>query len=191
MGDNFEHIKEIISNILNEEDTLLFINNITKPKGDKSKSGMIISKQDGINCFLNNIFNIDERNDISLEDNITNNCIYNLIVKGKRILVRSIGNKSSEFCFSYFKNNESLNKILEEVKLKKKIFDYVLIILIDRNLPNELFKVSYNFYLKPIKDFSLNNNEKTNWKLRSNSFCFIINKTNLGEPIFTYSYNYE
>ena len=129
-----EQIKEKIKSILREEETTLFLNNITRPLGNKTKRGMIISKQDGVNCFLDNIFNRnDNDNESFLENNITNNCINNLIIKGKRIIVRTIGNTSKEFCFDSFGDNENINRILEKVKLKKDITDYVLIILIDRN----------------------------------------------------------
>ena len=192
-GIGIGQIKEKITSILKGEKTTLFLNNITKPLGNKTKRGMIISRQDGINCFLDNIFNSnDNDNESFLENNISNNCINNLIIKGKRIIVRTIGNTSNEFSFDYFGSNENINRILEKVKLKKDIIDYVLIILIDRNKPHELFRVCYNFYLKSMKDFSLNNDEERNWRIKSlNTFNFYINRDNLGEPLFTYSYNYE
>ena len=186
-----QQIKEKITNILNKEETTMFLNNISKPLGNKSKRGMII-KQDGINCFLDNIFdNDDNDNESFLEDNLSNNCINNLIIKGKRVMVRTIGNTTKEFCFLCFGVNENINRILEKAKLKKDETDYILLILINRNRPNERFRVRYNFYLKSMKDFSLNNDENTNWRINSHSFYFCINKDNLKDPLFTYSCNYE
>ena len=187
---SFGEIKEKITSILKGEETTLFLNNITKPLGNKTKRGMIISRQDGINCFLDNIFNSND-NESFLENNISNNCISNLIIKGKRIIVRTIGNTSNDFSFDCFSSNENISKILEKVKLKINITDYILLIVIDRNKPYELFKVCYNFYLKSMKDFNLNNDGKRNWRTRSNSFNFYVNIDDLEEPLFTYSYNYE
>ena len=183
-------IKEKITSILKEEKTTLFLNNITKPLGNKSKRRMIISRPDAINCFLDNIFNRDD-NESFLENNISNNCISNLIIKGKRIIVRTKGYTTNDFSFDCFGNNENINRILEKVKLKLNITDYILLIVIDRNRANEVFKVCYNFYLKSMKDFSLNNDERRNWRTRSNSFNFYINTDDLKEPLFTFSYNYE
>ena len=180
-------IKEKIKMILNKEETTLFLNNISKPLGDKSKRGMVISRSESLNCFLDNIFTNDD--EIFLENNLSNNCIKNLIVKDKRIIVRTTGNIKKEFSFLAFGNNKNINQILEKVKFKKAEINYVLLIIIDRNMINEPFRVCYNFYLKEMEDFSLINDEKNNWRVRSNCFNFYIH--DLIDPIFTYSISIE
>ena len=42
-----------------------------------------------------------------------------------------------------------------------------------------------------MKDFSLNNDEKRNWRTRANSFNFLFDKENLGSSIFSYSHGYD
>ena len=186
---SFGEIKEKLKTIFNGEETLLFLNNITKPLGNKSKKGMIISRQDSLNCFLENIFrNNDE---IFIEHNYSNNCTNNLIIKNKKIIVRTAGDNCKEFTFCCFGYTNSIDRILEKVKFKKEETDYVLLILINRNRPNENFRVSYNFYLKSMRDFSLNNDGKRNWRTRANSFNFLFDKENLGSSIFSYSHGYD
>ena len=184
MGDNFVYIKEKITNILHKEETTLFLNNISKPLGNKTKRGMVLSKSESLNCFLDNIFVDDE---IFLENNISNNCIKNILVKDERIIVRTTGSIKKEISFLAFGNNRDTNQILERVKLKKAETNYVLLIVIDRNMINEPFRICYNFYLKKMEDFSLVNNvgASNNWRIRSNCFNFFVH--NLSSPIFTYS----
>ena len=96
---------------------------------------MIISKQDSLNCFLENIFSNND-DEIFVEHNYSNNCTNNLIIKNKKIIVRTAGDNCKEFTFCCFGYTNSIDRILEKVKFKKEETDYVLLILINRNRPN-------------------------------------------------------
>ena len=79
---------------------------------------------------------------------------------------------------------------MEKSKQRINNLDYILLIVIDRSKPHELFRVSYRFYLKPIKDFIYDENIK-NWSRVAGGMYLHFDKKNLGEPLFIYSYNYE
>ena len=179
---------EKLKSILNGEKSLKYFNNVTQPLGNETIRGNIISGKDGLNCFLSNIFHS------YIENNVSNNIISNLIIFNKRIIVRTMSGESNYICFGTFSNGErefNIDRFWEKVKRKLEINDYILIIKIYRNCPNELFRVKYNFYLKSVKDF-VDDGDIKYWKIRNNKdFNFCINKDNLGFPIFTYSFNYE
>ena len=60
MSQEKKEIKEKLRKILNSETTKTFLDNTTKPLGDKTVKGNIISRQDSVNCFLDNVFmNVD------------------------------------------------------------------------------------------------------------------------------------
>ena len=187
-GIDIGHIIEKLKSILNEEKSLKYFNNVTLPLGNETIRGNIISGKDGVNCFLSNIFYS------YIENNVSNNIITNLIIFNKRIIVRTMSGKSDYICFGTFSNGEkefNVDRFWDKVKRKIEITDYILIIKIYRNCPNELFRVKYNFYLKSVKDFFDDDGDLKYWKIRNNKdFNFCI-KNNLGSPIFTYSYNYE
>ena len=205
MSQEKKEIKEKLRKILNSEITTTFLNNITKPLGDKTVRGNIISRQDSVNCFLCNVFmNVDVvNNNIYVEDLFNINKINNLIINRKRINVKTLSYKNKSISFNSFPFREGrefdIEFNLEKTMDKLKFFDYFLFIVIFRNERNEEFKVKYDFYLKPAKNFYFDTKKfhKTlsgfggeNWEIRSNKdFLFLIDKYNLGNPIYSYSYN--
>ena len=204
MAEECTGIKENIKSILNSENTTTFLNNVTKPLGNKTRKGIIICRQDNVNCFLDNVFMSNDDNDIHIEDFGKNNVINNLIINEKRINVKTLCSKSNRIFFNSFcfreGDNFDVEKNLEKTIEKLNSFDYFLFMLIYRNRRNEDFKVKYNFYLKPVKDFyfdvkvsfkTLYGYKGENWIIQSNKeFFFLIDKNNLGKPIYSYFYNY-
>ena len=206
MSQEKKEIKEKLRKILNSETTKTFLDNTTKPLGDKTVKGNIISRQDSVNCFLDNVFmNVDvDDNNIYVEDLFNINKINNLIINRKKINIKTLSYKGNSISFNTFPfregDNFNIDFHLENTLDKLKFFNYFLLIVIFRNERNEKFKVKYDFYLKSTSNFYFNPKKfhKTlsgyggeNWVIKSNrEFAFLINKDNLGNPIFTYSYNY-
>ena len=205
MSQEKKEIKEKLRKILNSETTKTFLDNTTKPLGDKTIKCNIINRQDSVNCFLYNVFMNDYVNDdIYIEDLRRNNKINNLIINEKRINVKTLSYKNNSIFFNSFPfregDNFNVEFHLENTLDKLKYFDYILIIVVfrnERNERNENFKVKYNFYLKSTSNFYFNPKRfyKTlsgyggeNWLIKNNKeFDFLINKDNLGNPIYTYT----
>ena len=204
MTEEYVGIKEKIRSILNSENTTTFLNNISKPLGKNTKRGIVISKQENINCFLENVFNNDDDDyDISIEDFGKNNVINNLIINDKRINVKTLSSRSNKIYFNTFKFREGddfdVKENLEKTMEKLKIYDYFLLIIIKRSRKNKPFSVEYDFYLKSTKEFFFDVRVfyKTkagycgdNWKIQSNKeFYFVINKKNsLKDKYYSYFY---
>ena len=200
MSQEKKEIKEKLRKILNSEITKTFFDNITKPLGDRTKRCNVISRQDSINCFLDNVFmNADVvDNNIFVEDLYDNTKINNLIIDRKIINIKTLSYKSNSISFNSFSFRESdkfnIDFHLENTLDKLKFFNYFLFIVIFRN---EKTKVKYDFYLKPTTGFYFNPKKfhKTlsgfggeNWIIKSNrEFAFLINKDNLGNPIYSYN----
>ena len=197
-----KEVKEKLIKILNSKITKTFLDNITKPLGDKTVKHNVISRQDSVNCFLYNVFMNDDVNDskIYVEDLNHNNKINNLIINEQRINIKTLSNTSKRIFFNGFSYKEG-NEFNIELNLKNtmdklKNFNYFLFIIIFRSTRQKEFKIKYDFYLKPTKDFYFNSKiyHKTsngfageNWEIKSNSnFFFFIDNYGLGHPIFTY-----
>ena len=190
---SFGEIKEKLKNILNGENSLNYLNNITQPLGNKTIRGNIISGKDGVNCFLINVFREKEA---FVDNEQNNNSICDLIIYGKRIITRTLAligpNKVYFGCFSSCDHNQfDINKFMEKSKERINNLDYILLVVVDRSKPNELFRVSYNFYLKSVKDFIDEDGNIKNWSRIAGGMYLHFVKKKLGEPLFTYSYNYE
>ena len=189
-----ESIREKITTILNSEDTTTFLNNVTKPLGNKTRKPIIIRGQDVLNSFLYNIFNryIENLNNVKATSN--------LIINDKKIIGRGISNKSIKLFFNSFKYREGeefyVKKNLKDTKEKLNLVNYFLIIIIYKD--DESFKGKYDFYLIPAAFFYFDDRfwRKTgrsysgdNWNLQCNKdFYFKFNINNLGNPIFSYSF---
>ena len=196
-------IIEKLKKVFNSEITTTFLNNITKPLGDKTQRGMVLCRQDNINCFLDNIILNSDIEDIYIEDLGNSNCINNLVVNDKRINLktRSFTNYKISFdSYSYREGDEfNVERNLEKTLGKLKSFSYILILQIHRNKNYEDFKVKYNFYLAPTNKFyynpkiffkTINGFQGENWVIQSNKdFFFNIKKIDFGNPIYSYSYN--
>ena len=188
-----EHIKEKLMMILNSEKAFKYFNNITKPLGNDTVRGNIISGKDSVNCFLINIFR-DEKAFVDKEQN--NKCICDLIVYRKRILTRTTSfNKTNKFyfgCFSSADNiNFNMNRFEENARERINNTDYFLLIVVSRSKPSESFSCSYNFYLKPVKDF-INEDGEIDYYTRIGGSMFLYSDIKkLGSPIFTYNFNQE
>ena len=195
-----QEIKEKLRKILNSEITKTFLDNTTKPLGDKTKRCIIINRQDSVNSFLDNVFlNIND-DDVFVEDLHNNSKINNLIFNGKRINVKTLSYKNNSIFFNNFPfregNDFNVKFHLEKTMDKLKYFDYFLFIIIFRNERDEKHKVGYEFYLKPATSFyfdtenfykTLNGFRGENWEIKSNKeFFFLINKYNLGKLIYFY-----
>ena len=102
MAEECTGIKEKIKSILNSENTTTFLNNVTKPLGNKTRKGIIICRQDNVNCFLDNVFMSNDDNDIHIEDFGKNNVINNLIINEKRINVKTLCSKNNRIFFNSF-----------------------------------------------------------------------------------------
>ena len=202
MTEEYVGIKEKIRSILNSENTTTFLNNISKPLGKNTKKGIVISKQENINCFLENVFKDDNRN-IYIEDFGKNSVINNLIINDKRINIKTLSGKSNKIYFNTFKFREGddfdVKKNLEKTMEKLKIYDYFLLIVVKRNKKDEPFSVEYDFYLKSTEEFFFDVRVfyKTtagycgdNWKIQSNKeFYFVIDKKNsLKDKYYSYFY---
>ena len=190
---SFGEIKEIISNILNSEKSLKYFNNITQPLGNETIRGNIISGKDSVNCFLINIFR-EKGVFVDIEQN--NNSICDLIIYNKKVITRTLAligpNKVYFGCFSSCDHNQfDINKFIKKSKERINNLDYILLLVIDRSKPNELFRCSYNFYLKSVKDFIDDDGNIKYWTRVAGGMYLHVDKKNLGEPLFTYSYNYE
>ena len=190
---NIEHIKEKLMMMLNGEKAFKYFNNITKPLGNDTVRGNIITGKDAVNCFLMNIFR-DEEAFIDKEQN--NKCICDLIVYGKRILTRTTSfNKNNKFyfgCFSSADNlNFNINRFVENARERINNTDYFLLIVVDRSKPNELFRCSYNFYLKSVKDFINEDGDIYYYTRIGGTMYLYSDRKKLGSPIFTYSFCYE
>ena len=186
-------IKEKLKNILNGEKSLNYLNNITQPLGNETIRGNIISGKDGVNCFLINIFR-EKGVFVDIEQN--NNSICDLIIYGKKVITRTLAligpNKFYFGCFSSCIHEQfNIDKFMEKSKERINNLDYILLLIIDRSKPNEIFRVSYNFYLKSIKDFIDDDGNIKYWTRVAGGMYLHVDKKNLGEPLFTYSYNYE
>ena len=191
---NIKHIKEKLMMMLNGEKAFKYFNNITKPLGKDTVRGNIISGKDGVNCFLINIFR-DEKAFVDDEEQ-NNNSICDLIVYGKRILTRTLSSTGNNYfylgCFSSSDSKTfNINKFIEQSRKRINNTDYFLLILIDRSKPKELFRVSYNFYLKSVKDFVYDNGDIRSYRKIEGGLYLYVDRKKLGEPLFTYSYNYE
>ena len=198
-----KEVKEKLKTIFNSENTTTFLDNITKPLGDKTQKGIVICRQDNINCFLDNIFKNNDDEDIFIEDLGNSNVINNLIINEKKINLKSVSTKNYKISFDSFSYREgkdfTVELNLEKTLEKLKSFDYFLFIIIFRNRRYEDFKVKYNFHLIPTKDFlfnpkiffkTINGYQGENWVIQSNKDFFLnIKKVNLGTPIYSYSYN--
>ena len=185
-------VREKLITILNGEKTKKYFDNITKPLGDDTVRGNIISGKDAVNCFLLNIFR-DDKAYVVTEQN--NNSICDLIVCGKRILTRTMSITTNSFYFSCFSSDDNknfnINRFVENARERINNTDYFLILVIDRSKPNELFRCSYNIYLKSSKDFTNNNGEIYHFKRIGGSMHLFADKNTLARPIFTYSHGYE
>ena len=197
-----QEVKEKLRKILNSEITKTYLNNITKPLGDKTKRCNIINGTYNINSFLDNVFLNTDEDDIVVED-LNNRSISELIINGKRINIKSLSYKTKSFFFNNFPfregDNFNVEYNLRKTIDKLKYVNYFLFIIIFHEKVNERYSIKYDFYLKPTENFNfdtkifdktLNGYKGENWIIKSNrEFAFIINKDNLGNPIFTYSYN--
>ena len=189
-----ESVIEKIRTILNSENTTTFLNNVTKPLGNKTRKPIIIRRQDAVNSFLDNIFTDD------IEDLNNTKSINNLIINDKKIIVKAISYKSNNFFFNSFEFREGdefdVKKNLKKTIEKLNSFNYFLIILIFEGKKNENFKVKYNFYLIPSEHFNFDIKvfrkirrlyKGENWIIQNNKeFKFKFNINNLGNPIFSY-----
>ena len=187
------HIKEKLMMILNGEKTFKYFNNITKPLGKDTVRGNIISGKVAVNSFLINIFR-DEKAFVDKEQN--NRCICDLIVCGKRILTRTTSfNNTNQFYFGAFSSSDNfnfnMNRFEEKAREKINNTDYFLLIVISRSKPSETFRCSYNFYLLSAKDFINEDGEIDNYTRIGGIMHLHTDRKKLGEPLFTYSYNYE
>ena len=175
-----QEVKEKLIRILNSEITTTYLNNITQPLGDKTKSCNVINGIYNINSFFNN-----------------------LVINKKRINIRSVSYKTNIFFFNTFPFREGDNFNVE-YNLRRTInklnhVKYFLFIIIFYDNENEHYSLKYDFYLIPSENFNFNPKiyEKTrcgyrgeNWVIKNNNdFVFSINQNILGDPIFTYSYN--
>ena len=187
-----ENVKEKIKAILNGEKTKKYLDNITKPLGDDTIRGNIISGKDAVNCFLLNIFR-DEKAFVDREQN--NNSICDLIVCGKRILTRTMSVSTNSFYFGCFSSDDNrnfnINRFVENARERINNTDYFLILVIDRSKPNELFRCCYNIYLKSAKDFTNDEGVIYHYKRSGGGMFLYVDKKALVEPIFTYSNVYE
>ena len=189
-----ESIREKITTILNSEDTTTFLNNVTKPLGNKTRKPIIMRCQSPINSFLINVFP-------EVEDTDKPTTIKNLIINDKKIKVFSMSNKSKFIYFNYFKYREGeefdIKKEVKKTKEKLNSYKYFLIILINEKKHNSDFKVNYEFYLIPASFFNFD--EKIHYKsgksyrgenwliVGKKDFRFNVNVNNLKCPIFTYN----
>ena len=188
---NIEHIKEKLMMILNSEKAFKYFNNITKPLGNDTVRGNIITGKDAVNCFLINIFR-DEKAFVDKEQN--SKCICDLIVYGKRILTRTTSfNRNNKFYFGCFSNSDNLfniNRFVENARERINNTDYFLLIVVNRSKPNELFRCSYNFYLKSVKDFINEDGDIYHYTRVGSNMYLYSDRKKLGSPIFTYSFSY-
>ena len=191
-GDN-ENVKEKLKTILNDEKTKKYLDNITKPLGDDTIRGNIISGVDSVNCFLVNIF-YNKTAFVDREQN-NNRSICDLIVCGKRILTRTMTLKGNSFYFGCFSSDDNknfnINRFIENARERINNTDYFLILVIDRSKPNELFRCSYNFYLKSAKNFINDEGDIYYYTRKGGSLHLYVDKKTLGTPIFSYSHGYE
>ena len=194
-----QEVKEKLIRILNSEITTTYLNNITKPLGDKTKRCNVINGTYNVNSFLDNVFLNTDEDDVFIEDLNNNRKINNLIINEEKINIRSLSYKLASFFFNSFPFREGDNFNIE-YNLKKTIdklnhVNYFLFIIIFYNDRNEGYSIKYNFYLKPTSYFNFNPKifDKTltgykgeNWAIKNNKdFHFLFNKNNLGVPIYT------
>ena len=193
-------VKEKLSRILNSEITKTYFDNITKPLGDLTRRCNVINGVYNVNSFIHNIFLNTDEDDIIVQD-YNNRSISELIINGKRINIKSLSYKTKSFFFNNFPfregDNFNVEYNLRKTIEKLKHVDYFLFIINFYN--NEENSIKYDFYLKPTENFNfdtkifdktLNGYKGENWIIKSNrEFAFTINKDNLGNLIFTYSYN--
>ena len=192
-GIGIGHVKEKLKSILNSEKSLKYFNNVTQPLGNETIRGNVISGKDGVNCFLINIF-CEKEVFVNKEQN--NNNICDLIIYGKKIITRTMsltGNGYFYFgCFGSISHEYfNINNFMEKSKERINNIDYILLIVIDKSKPNELFRVSYNFYLTSVKNFVNNNGDIKYWRRKGGGMFLYFNKDDFKEPIFTYSYSYK
>ena len=196
-----QEVKEKLIRILKSEITTTYLNNMTKPVGDRTVRCNIINGTYNVNSFINNIFLNTDEDDIVVEDYNNNRNINDLVINKKLINIRSLSNKTKCFFFNSFPfrqgDNFNVEYNLRRTINKLNNVNYFLFIIIFCN--NEKNSLKYNFYLKPTSDFIFDpkefNNTRygyrgENWFIKNNNdFVFSINHDNLGDPIFTYSYN--
>ena len=115
MAEECTGIKEKIKSILNSENTTTFLNNVTKPLGNKTRKGIIICRQDNVNCFLDNVFMSNDDNDVYIEDFGKNNVINNLIINKKRINVKTLCSKSNRIFLIVFVLERGINLMLKKI----------------------------------------------------------------------------
>ena len=201
---DFTDIKNILKKILENRNTLTFLDKITQPIGVETERGLTLVGVEIVNCFLHNIFYKKNEN-INVLDVFNNRKISDLIINGKRISIKSISSSNNKFFFKTvfcgIKDEIVLKRNLELVKNKLNIYDYFLIIIFDRKIRNNKFGIKYNFYLLPSSYFSINDSDfkisttcvtGSNWIVRTEKdFSFFINYNDLPEQIFSYSINYE
>ena len=201
---DFTDIKNILKKILENKNTLTFLDKITQPIGVETERGLTLVGVEIVNCFLHNIFYKKNEN-INVLDVFNNRKISDLIINGKRISIKSISSSNNNFFFKTvfcgIKDEFVLKRNLELVKNKLNIYDYFLIIIFDRKIRNNKFGIKYNFYLLPSSYFSINDSDfkisttcvtGSNWIVRTKKdFSFFINYNDLPEQIFSYSINYE
>ena len=198
-----QEVKEKLIRILNSEITTTYLNNITQPLGDKTKRCNVINGTYNVNSFLDNVFLNTDDDDVFIEDLNSNRKINNLIINEEKINIRSLSYKLTSFFFNSFSFREGDNFNVE-YNLRKTIdklkhVNYFLFIIIFYEKVNGRYNIKYDFYLKPSENFNFNPKifEKTrcgyvgdNWVIKNNKdFHFLFNKSNLKNPIFTYSYN--
>ena len=201
---DFTDIKNILKKILENKNTLTFLDKITWPIGDETERGLTLVGVEIVNCFLHNIFYKKHEN-IYVNDIFNNRKISDLVINGKRISIKSISSNNNKFFFKTvfcdIKDEIILKRNLELVKNKLNIYDYFLIIIFDRRIRNNKFGIKYDFYLLPSSYFAINDSNfkisttcatGTNWIVRTKKdFSFFINYNDLPNPIFSYSINYE
>ena len=202
MTTEYESIRERIRTILNSENTTTFLNRFSNPSGMRLRIGNEISGKGSVNCFLDNVFQAYDDENVYVENFQKNSTINNLIINDKRINIKtfSIKNKDVFFNTFYGKKDDDANikKNLKKIIEKLNTIDYFLFVEIKKNKKNTPFSIKYGFYLKSAKDFyfdirdfrkSKSGCAGSNWKTKSDGFYFIIDKNNLGVHLFSYFFN--
>ena len=107
-----QEVKEKLIRILNSEITTTYLNNITKPLGDKTKRCNVINGTYNVNSFLDNVFLNTDEDDVFIEDLNNNRKINNLIINKEKINIRSLSYKLASFFLTAFLSGRVIILIL-------------------------------------------------------------------------------
>ena len=156
MESSYDTIKTRLKTILQSERTIEFLNKLTD-------FGLSIGNStQNTNKFIKEVF---QGEGIEIENkNNRKGSINNIIINGKKILIKtnSITNKYIKFkTFKHEKEDEiDFSNLKEKINHDLNSFNYFLIIRIEEDYNEELdeLKVCYHYYLFPSKYFRIKEN---------------------------------